>query len=54
MRKIDLDEQVTVRLPSNLLKAAEAAAEREERPLAQMLRKAIKDGLAAAGHLAAA
>ena len=37
MRKTDLDDQVTVRLPRHLREAAEAAAERERRPLAQKL-----------------
>jgi hypothetical protein len=54
MRKTDLDDQVTVRLPRHLREAAEAAAERERRPLAQKLRILIEDGLAPAGRGAAA
>jgi len=54
MRKVDLEEQVTVRLPRHLREAAEAAAERERRPLAQKLRNLIEDGLAGASRGAAA
>jgi predicted DNA-binding protein len=45
-RTVDLDAQIVVRLPRHLREAAEAAAERERRPLAQFLRNLIEDSLA--------
>jgi hypothetical protein len=54
MRKVDLDDQITLRVPRQMREAVEAKAQREERSLAQELRKLIKDGLAAAGRGAAA
>jgi predicted HicB family RNase H-like nuclease len=51
-RKVELDEQLVVRVPRALREAAEAAAERDRRPLTQYLRNLIEDGVA--GHRSAA
>jgi hypothetical protein len=52
-RKVELDVQLVVRVPRSLREAAEAAAERERRPLAQKLRNLIEDGLAGQSGAAA-